>query len=112
MEFNGGMSTISQLRSNYIVDESPCIQVMMMADKFSPVEFVQFGSAIIRLIHSLRCELCAILDASQYLMAPSELLTSPLLPFSELTLFSIKDIAWSLVSRSLYIAADTENLLA
>ena len=90
-----------------LVDQSRCIQVVMIADEASIVEFVQFRTAIICLILSLKSELCPSLDASQYLIAPSELLTSPLPPLGELTLFSMEDFARSLVSHSLYIAADS-----
>ena len=91
-----------------LVDQSRSIQlVVMMADKASTEEFVQLRSAIIHLILNLKSELCPSLDASQYLIAPSDLLTNPLPPLSEITLFSVEDFAQSLVSPSLYIAADS-----
>ena len=92
-----------------LVDQSRCIQVMMMADRASAVEFVKLRSAIIRLILSLKSELCPNLDTSQYLIAPSELLISPLPPLGELTLFSLEDFAQSLVARWRYVAADRET---
>ena len=95
-----------------LVDQSRCIQVVMMADKASTVKFVQLRSAIIHLVLSLTSELCPSLEASQYLIAPSELLTSPLPPLGELTLFSMEDFAQSVVSRWRYVELLTRRHLA
>ena len=84
-----------------LVDQSRFIQVVMLANKASIVEFVQLRSAIIHLILSLNSKLCPSLDASQYLIAPSELLTVPLPPLGKLTLFSTEDFAHAVTSFSI-----------
>ena len=86
-----------------VIEQSRWVVVAMSHNKDRPVEYSKHRSAVIRLVLDLQKQLAPDLDTCECLISPSLLQKWPLEELPETDLFTIKDVARSLLRHKPFV---------